>query len=43
MNHTTTKPYVLFQNAIRLLKDKRNYKIKNEKSDQSIPNIHLAN
>ena len=27
------KPYVLFQNAIRLLKHKRNYKMKNKKSD----------
>ena len=42
MNNTTTKTYVLFQNTIRLLKDKRNYEIKN-KSDQSIPNIHLDN
>ena len=27
LNNTTTNPYVLFQTAIRLLKDKRNYKI----------------
>lgn len=35
LNSTTTKPYVLFQNAIMLLKDKRNCKIKKE-PDQSI-------
>ena len=42
---------MLFQNAVRLLKDKekniyiynKNKKKKNQKSDQSIPNIHLAN
>ena len=28
LSNTTTKPYVLFQNAITLLKNKRNYKIK---------------
>ena len=28
LNNTTTKPYVLFQSAIALLKNKRNYKIK---------------
>ena len=38
LNNTITKPYVLLQNAI--IKNKRNY-IKND-SDQSIPNIHLA-
>ena len=32
MNNTTTKTYVAFQNTVRLLKDKRNYEIKN-KSD----------
>ena len=32
MNNTTTKTYVLFQNTVRLLKDKRNHEIKN-KSD----------
>ena len=32
MNNTTTKTYVQFQNTVRLLKDKRNYEIKN-KSD----------
>ena len=32
MNNTTPKTYVPFQNTVRLLKDKRNYEIKN-KSD----------
>ena len=27
LNNTSTEPYVLFQDAIRLLKDNRNYKI----------------
>ena len=44
---------MLFQNAVRLLKDKETIKKniyiydknkkKKKKSDQSIPNIHLAN
>ena len=42
---------MLFQNAVRLLKDKETIKIymyiynkkKQKKSDQSIPNIYLAN
>ena len=38
-NHQT---YVLFQDAIRLLKGNRNYKKKKKKeSDRSVPNIHL--
>ena len=35
---------MLFQDAIRLLKDNRNYKVKEKRkkeSDQSIPNMHL--
>ena len=43
-NHWTLC-YVLFQDAIRLLKDNRNYnkklKKKKKESDWSIPNIHL--
>ena len=35
---------MLFQDAIRLLKDNRNYKVKEKRKkepDQSIPNMHL--
>ena len=45
LNNTITEPYVLFQDAIRLLKDNRNYnkklKKKKKESDWSIPNTHL--